>query len=273
MITGMTGFGSADKTFGKMKLLLEIKSQNHRYLDMVFYLPPGFAAIENKIRDIISKEIQRGRVTVSLKIVDKSLHHLVFNRDIVKDYLRYAQEMKKEFHLINNLGIADILRLPAVFETRETILEMDTIWPVLHPGVSQALRGLLAMRRREGSSLTADFRSVLNRMLMQIKKIEARSKGLLQEKKKNATTDEFISYQKSSDINEELIRLKHYIEEFKNLLKTVTVVGKKLDFIAQEMQRETNTIGSKVQDPIISNAVIALKSKIEKLREQSQNVE
>jgi uncharacterized protein (TIGR00255 family) len=273
MITGMTGFGSADKSFGKMKFVLEIKSQNHRYLDIVFYLPPGFAAIENKIREILNKEIQRGRVTVSLKIIDKSSHHLVFNRDIVKEYLRHAQEVKKEFHLINNLGIADILRLPGVFETRETVLNVEGIWPIFYSGVSQSLRGLLAMRKREGRSLAADLRNVLNRMLMQIKKIEARSKILLSEKKKNVSPDEFLSYQKGCDINEELIRLKHYIEEFKNLLKTVTVVGKKLDFVAQEMQRETNTIGSKVQDPVISNAVIALKSKIEKLREQAQNVE
>jgi uncharacterized protein (TIGR00255 family) len=110
-------------------------------------------------------------------------------------------------------------------------------------------------------------------MYMRLKTIQSRSKAILAEKKAALTLDELSSFQKGADINEEMTRLKHYIDEFKLLLTSSTGVGKKLDFVAQEMQRETNTIGAKVQDQVVSNAVIALKSKIEKLREQAQNIE
>lgn len=273
MIVGMTGFGGFEKNYKKIKYLVEIKSQNHRYLDIVFFLPAGFSSLEKKIRDIISKEIQRGRVTVSVKIIDKEIHHLVYNREIIKDYLHYAKEIKDEFHLVNNLGVADIFRLPGVFETRETGVDAENIWLMVQSGIQFSLKSLLAMRRREGKSLAANLRNILKRMSLQIKKIEIRSRFILQDKKKTASPEEFLSFQKSCDVNEEISRLKHYIEEFNLYLNSTTAVGKKLDFVAQEMQRETNTIGSKVQDRIVSNAVIALKSKIEKLREQAQNVE
>ena len=129
------------------------------------------------------------------------------------------------------------------------------------------------MRKREGTALAGDVNGQLKRMILQISTIKARSKELLKEKKDKATDEEFSSYQKSNDINEELARLAHYIEEARALLKQSEGVGKKLDFIAQEMQRETNTIGSKVQDKEVAAAVIAIKSKVEKIREQSNNVE
>ena len=129
------------------------------------------------------------------------------------------------------------------------------------------------MRSREGKTLATDISDKLRLMSSEIVKIRQRAKAILQDKKKMMTNEEFSSYQKSNDINEELTRLSHYIDEAKALLKSGDLAGKKFDFVAQEMQRETNTVGSKVQDQLVSNAVIALKSKIEKIREQSQNVE
>ena len=143
----------------------------------------------------------------------------------------------------------------------------------MEKGLKKALRSLVTMRQAEGRSLAKDFNAILRRMGMQIKKIESRTKGLAQEKKKILTPEELTSWQKGMEISEELTRLKHYIDEFKALVAADVLVGKKMDFVAQEMQRETNTIGSKVQDNVVSNAVIALKSKIEKLREQAQNIE
>ena len=129
------------------------------------------------------------------------------------------------------------------------------------------------MRQSEGKSLAADVSSQLKRMSMQIKKIRAKVRSILSEKKKKLTAEEFRAFQKSSDVNEEIIRLGHYIDEIFPLIRSKVPVGKKIDFIAQEMQRETNTIGAKLQDKVISSAVISLKSKIEKIREQSQNIE
>ena len=131
----------------------------------------------------------------------------------------------------------------------------------------------MAMRRREGKALSGDINGQLKRMLLQISRIKNRTSALLKESKSKMTPDEFSSYQKSNDIHEELARLAHYIDEAKMLLKQAEGSGKKMDFIAQEMQRETNTIGSKVQDKEVAAAVIAIKSKVEKIREQSNNVE
>jgi uncharacterized protein (TIGR00255 family) len=140
-------------------------------------------------------------------------------------------------------------------------------------GLAKAMASVVAMRRREGRSLQADIGGQLSRMHKRISQIRARSNALLKAQKQILTNDEYSAYQKSNDINEEMARLAHHIDEARALLKQNTEAGKKLDFIAQEMQRETNTIGSKVQDKEISAAVIALKGKVEKIREQANNVE
>jgi uncharacterized protein (TIGR00255 family) len=129
------------------------------------------------------------------------------------------------------------------------------------------------MRESEGRSLAKDISLQSARMVSQLSKIIKRAEVILNAKRRGLTEEEYISLQKNSDVNEEAARLLHHIEEIRGLLKSEAAVGKKIDFIAQEMQRETNTIGSKLQDKIISKAVIALKSKIEKIREQSQNIE
>lgn len=273
MIKGMTGFGSAQISVGKIKAMIEIKSVNHRYLDIVYYLPIGFSSIEGKMKQIIQKETERGRITVSIKILQKPLQTATLNKDIVRQYLKYANVLRKEFHLKSDMSLSDIITLPGVLESKETFVTPAELWPAIEKGLMRSLRSLVQMRRREGRALAQDVADKLKRMLLQIKKIQQRTKGILKQQKKNMTTEEFKSFQKSSCVNEEISRLSHYIEEMKKLLHTKAAVGKKVDFIAQEMQRETNTIGSKVQDKHVSDAVIALKSKIEKIREQSQNVE
>jgi uncharacterized protein (TIGR00255 family) len=273
MIRGMTGFGTSVVSSGKFKGLFEIKSVNHRYLDIVYYLPVGFSSYEDGIRQVLSKALDRGRVTVVFKLTDKPQQELAFNRDVVKEYLKHANELAKEFKLKEHLGLTDLVRLPGVFEVKETRLDPVEFGPAFERGLKKAIDGMMRMRTREGAMLTKDLKDVLKRMLLQLKKIEARTKAILQQKKKELSDDEFLSLQKGNNVAEEVARLTHHIEEFKSHLKEKVPVGKKLDFVAQEMQRETNTIGSKVQDKEVSNAVIALKSKIEKLREQAQNIE
>lgn len=273
MIKGMTGFGSASFSSGNIKGALEIKTVNHRYLDIVFYLPPGFAATEDKIRQLISKVVDRGRITVSVKIIDRPHVALTFNKFVVEEYLKYAKILQKSYDLKNDLALSDLIRLPGVVETREVVLDSEGLWPAIEKSLQRALNSLLQMRKREGRSLSADIAGLLRRMQKQSANIRVRSELDLKEKKKTLSNEEFSSYQKSNDISEEIIRLAHYIDEVKLLLKAGAGIGKKLDFVAQEMQRETNTIGSKLQDKVVANAVIALKSKIEKLREQAQNIE
>lgn len=273
MIKGMTGFGCWQWSVEKIKGISEVKSLNHRYLDISFFLPMGFSSVESKIREIIQRYIERGKVTVSVKITYKPQDTPDFNKDAIKKYLKHAQALKKEFGFVERLTLADLLKLPGVVESKETQLSPEFLWPAIEKSIVRSLNELNGMRKREGRSLCADVADKLRRMLLEIKKIQARAQEILKEKKGKLTNEEFSSFQKSNDVNEELSRLTHYIAEFKLLLKTDISVGKKLDFIAQEMQRETNTVGSKLQDKIVSNAVIALKSKIEKIREQSQNIE
>lgn len=273
MIRGMTGFGCSQISAGKIKGVIEVKSLNHRYLDISFYLPIGFGSIENKIRQILQKNMARGRVTVSLKITNKPIEILDFNKDAVQKYLKYANILKKEFGFNDNLSLSDLIKLPGVVEAKEGVLSGELLWPAIERSLKLSLNELNTMRKREGRSLTIDVSDKLKQMLEQVKKIQARSIVILKEKKSHLNNDEFSSFQKGADVNEEISRLIHYIDEFKLLLKTDVSVGKNLDFVAQEMQRETNTIGSKLQDKFVTNAVIALKSKIEKIREQSQNIE
>jgi len=273
MITGMTGFGAGEITFGKIKGIVEVKTVNHRYLDVAFYLPVGFSSLEDKIQKIIGSQIKRGRITVSVKITDKPQTSILLNQDAVKRYLDFAKALGEKHRIKNDITVADIMRLPGVVESKEVFVQAGDLWPTLEKSLQKAVAGVVNMRRREGKALSVDINGQLKRMLLQISLIKKRIAALLKDSKAKMTQDEFSSYQKSNDINEELSRLAHYIDEAKALLKQAEASGKKLDFIAQEMQRETNTIGSKVQDKEVAAAVIAIKSKVEKIREQSNNIE
>ncbi|VAX37483.1 Protein YicC [hydrothermal vent metagenome] len=273
MIKGMTGFGSAQLSKNKVKAAVEIRTVNHRYFDVSYYMPTGFGSYENKVRQLIQKNIQRGRITVSIRITQQPERTAVLDRGVVKAYLKNIHSLQKEFKLKDDIKISDIISLPGVFETKEIFVARETLWPDLEKCLKKALAGLVIMRKREGKSLEMDVSDKLRRMLLQTKKIEKALGVILKGKKKVLGPDEFLSFQKSTDVNEEIIRLNHFVAEMKKLLKATAPVGKQMDFIAQEMQRETNTIGSKIQDKVVSNAVIALKGKIEKIREQAQNVE
>lgn len=273
MIKGMTGFGSAQVSCGDVRAIIEIKSLNHRYLDLNHYLPIGFGSIENKVRLLIQKNIARGKITVSIKLLEKPTDEVILNKKALDKNMKIIKRLKKEYRLENDLSMSDILKLPGVLMVKETIINPEKVWPGLEKGIIKALSGLGAMRKSEGKSLTADLNDKLKRMGVQTKKIKSRHDVVLKEKKKKLNIEEFKSYQKSIDVNEETSRLQHYVVQIKALLKQNVSVGKRIDFIAQEMIRETNTIGSKVQDKVVSNAVIALKAKIEKIREQAQNIE
>lgn len=273
MMTGMTGFGASEITTENIKGTIEVKTVNHRYFDISYYLPIGFASIEEKVRRLVGEEVKRGKVTVALKITQRSAQTGTLNREAVKKYLDVAKVLEKNYGLKNQMTVSDLLRLPGVIDAQDTTVDPEKIWPHIEKALTKAVHGLVMMRKREGKSLAADILNKLKIMSAEIVKIRQRARKLLQEKKKILTNEEFSSYQKSNDINEELTRLSHYINEAKALLKSGDLVGKKFDFVGQEMQRETNTIGSKVQEQLVSNSVIALKSKIEKIREQAQNVE
>lgn len=273
MINGMTGFGSAQAASGRTKVLIEIKSLNHRYFDVNYYLPIGFSDLENRILQMVKQNIARGRVSISIKILEKPEQTVRLNKAVVKKYMSYAKQLKKEWKLENDMTLSHLIAMPGIMDVREADIDPNKIWPALEKGLVKAVRELVKMRRDEGRSVSRDVSDKLRRMGLQIKKIIARSKVILKEKKNVLSEDEYKSFIKSNDINEEIERFSHYIIEMKKLLNEKEPVGKKMDFIGQEMQREVNTMGAKLQDKIVSACVIALKSKIEKVREQAQNIE
>ncbi len=273
MIKSMTGFGSADFICGATKGTIEMKSVNHRYLDIAYFLPPGFVSLEDKIRQKLQKNIRRGRVTVFIKIVQKVASSITFNKNVINTYLKNERVIKKEYQLSGDLSLTELIRLPGVVDVQQSALKLNVLWPSIEKGLKKAITSLSAMRKREGASIIKDARDQISRMSIEIKKIQSRERKILAAKKKKLSTEEFQTFQKGIDVNEELSRLLHHTAEYKRLLSSQIAVGKKLDFIGQEMQREANTIGSKLQDKVVSTAVVVLKSKIEKLREQAQNVE
>lgn len=273
MIHGMTGFGSVEISKGAWKVSIEVKSVNHRYLDVSYYFPPGYVWLEHKVRSLIQNKLQRGRITIWLKIKKAPSPQVILNKELVCSYLGAIRVLKKEPLLESSVAIADIIRLPGVLESKESTIASPELWPFLEKGFNRAIAALVVMRRREGRSLTTDVNNKLKVMTARTLLIKKKAAEKLREKKTELTDEEFKSFQKSIDVSEEIIRLTHYINEAKHLLKEKEVVGKRIDFVAQEMQRETNTIGSKLQDKVVANAVISLKSTIEKIREQAQNVE
>jgi len=213
MIKGMTGFGSAQLSAGTIKATVEIKSVNHRYFDMNYYLPIGFGSIERKIHQLVQKSVQRGRVTVSIKITERPGSSIVLHKDVVKKHVTYAKQLKKEFGFDNDLTLSDIIRLPGVLESKETLVNPDKVWTGLRKALTKALAALEQMRKSEGRSLCADVADKLKKMTTQVRNIQVRSKAILKDKKSKLTVEEFTSLQKSTDINEEISRLKHYIQE------------------------------------------------------------
>lgn len=273
MIKGMTGFGTAMFSINGVKGVIEVKSLNNRYLDANYYMPNGYNSLENKMRGLVQKMVERGRITIAMRILERPCQKVTLNKGVVKEHLKHAKLLSREFKLSNDLTLSDLIRLPGVLDVQEMDVSPDKLWPAVEKALKRSITSVVAMRKREGRSLSTDVKEKLKQMTANTKKISVRSKVILGKKKKALSDEEFQSFQKSNDINEELSRLDHYIFEIKKLLKSTSSVGKRIDFIAQEMQRETNTIGSKLQDRIVSNAVISMKSKIEKIREQAQNIE
>src|SRR6185436_15658242 len=157
MISGMTGFGSSQFSLGHIKGVIEIKTLNHRYLDITYYLPPGLGSLEEKIKVLIQKSIDRGRISVSVKLLHKEPSLLKLNKNVVKQYVEQAKKIAKEFGLKNDLSLSDIIKLPGVIDASDPNAEVEFIWPVLEKNLKKAIMSVVHVRRREGSSLMRDI--------------------------------------------------------------------------------------------------------------------
>lgn len=292
MIKSMTGFGRQEVTEGNRKFTVEIKSVNHRYLDVNIKMPKKLNFFESSIRSLLKEYMERGKVDLFISYEDYSEKNgaLKYNEDIAGQYLAYLNEMAEHFKLENDIRVSTLSRYPEVFTMEEQTIDEKELWSVLEKAIRGACEQFVASRIKEGEHLRADLCDKLDGMLTYVDFIEERSPVLLKEYKERLEekVKELLGDKQIDDariatevtifadkvcVDEETVRLKSHIKSTKETLMAGGSVGRKLDFIAQEMNREANTILSKANDLEISDVGINLKTDIEKVREQIQNIE
>jgi len=272
----MTGYGGKEaEIFNLGKVQLELRSSNHKFLEIVFHLPEVFLSLEERIKKEIEARIKRGRVTCVINILSAQAAPRVFiNKRLLKNYIEGLRNIKQELDIQDEVDMDTLIHLPGVLSLVETKAPQAQIWPALKILVNQTLGDLVRMRQREGRALYVYLKTRSGTLKNHLSFVKARFKKAIKDKiAKMQTDDERVSFLKERDITEEIERLGFHIQNFINKISKIGPLGKELDFICQEMQREANTMGAKSFDVGISARVVQIKSQIEKIREQLQNIE
>jgi len=288
----MTGFGRCEVSEGDRKITVEMKSVNHRYLDVSMKMPKKLNFFDSAIRTILKEYIQRGKVDIFITYEDlsESKVALTYNQKIAAQYVDYFRQMEEQFQLKNDMQVSVLARCPEVLVMEELDEDEDEIWHILEQALRGACEKFVETRIREGEALKNDLILKLDEMLKLVAFIEERSPQIISEyrqklegKVKELLADaqmdesriatEVTIFADKICVDEEIVRLKSHVEATKAALEAGGSIGRKLDFIAQEMNREANTTLSKANDLEISNCAIDLKTEIEKVREQIQNIE
>lgn len=292
MIKSMTGFGRCELAENNRKITVEIKSVNHRYLDLNIKMPKKLNFFEAAIRNLLKKYIQRGKVDVFVSYEDTSENTVMvhYNAALAGEYLKHLNTMAEEFNLENDVRVSMLSRYPEVFTMEEQPMDEEEWWTLLEKCTIRACEQFVETRSREGEHLYSDLMDKLQGMESNVVKVEERSPMIiseyrikLDEKVKELLGDkqidegrlatEIVLFADKICTDEETVRLKSHIQSMRSTLDQPESIGRKLDFIAQEMNREANTILSKANDLETSNIAIDLKTEIEKVREQIQNIE
>ena len=288
----MTGFGRSENLQGEMKFIVEMKAVNHRYFDVNIKMPKKLAFFESAIRSTLKNYMQRGKIDVFITYEDLSQSNvsLKYNAGLAAEYLQYYRQMAEKFGLEDDVKVSTLGRCPEVFSMEEQTIDEKEIWAVLEKALIGAAEQMVAAREKEGQALKRDLIEKLDGMTIEVTKIQERFPMMmeayrmkLEEKVKELLADtqieesriatEVVLYADKICTDEETVRLKSHIDHMKETLEKGDNVGRKLDFLAQEMNREANTILSKANDLETSNIAIDLKTEIEKIREQIQNIE
>ena len=292
VIKSMTGFGRCEIAKGERKITVEMKSVNHRYLDVSIKMPKKLNFFEAAIRRELKDYIQRGKVDVFIAYEDFTESNMCvkYNKDLAAEYMKYLGQMAEDFGLDNDVRVSTLSRYPEVLGMEEQTIDEEELWLLLQEAVRGAAQGFVETRVKEGENLKNDLLAKLDGMLVHVDYITERSPQIvteyrqkLEERVKELLGDakvdegrllmEVTVFADKVCVDEELVRLKSQIETTRDNLVQGGSIGRKLDFIAQEMNREANTILSKTSDLEISNRAIELKTEIEKVREQIQNIE
>lgn len=292
MIKSMTGFGRHEAADADRKITVEMKSVNHRYLETGIKMPKKLNFYEAGIRNILKKYISRGKVDIFISYEDFSENRvcLRYNEELANEYMGIFKHMSEQFGIDNDVKVTTLARMPEVITMEDQEADEDSIWQLLECAVENACRQFVQTRITEGENLKNDLVDKLDKMLELVDFIELRSPEIvteyrtkLENKVKELLAESAIDESRIATevtifadkicVDEELVRLKSHIENTRATLVEGGSVGRKLDFIAQEMNREANTILSKASDLEITNCAITLKTEIEKVREQIQNIE
>ncbi len=290
MLLSMTGFGKSEVKIGTKNISIEIKSLNNKQIDIITKLPILYKSKELSIRSLLQKELKRGKIEIFVKIEDSfSSHKSIINTELAKNYYLQIKELKAEVGERETSGIIDtIMSFPDIMQQEEETLSAKE-WTALQNGIQNAICGLKEFRKQEGNALEEDIKSrilKIENLLEEVKKYEKnrveniskRIRTNLNELKLNENIDvnrfeqELIYYLEKFDITEEKVRLKNHCKYFMQTVSEVGTLGKKLNFISQEMGREINTIGSKANASDIQKLVVQMKDELEKIKEQLMNI-
>ena len=273
-------------------MTVEMKSVNHRYLDVNMKMPKKLNFFDASIRNLLKTYIQRGKVDLFITYEDtaETNFSLKYNQELAGEYLKYLQQMAAQFGLENDIRVSSLSRYPEVFSMEEVQVDEEKLWNLLEKALKGACEQFVETRIKEGENLRKDLLAKLDEMLVNVEYISVRSPEIvgeyrkkLEDKVRELLEDVHIEESRLATevtifadkicVDEEIVRLRSHIEHTKTTLEEGGAVGRKLDFIAQEMNREANTILSKANDLQVSNRAIDLKTEIEKVREQIQNIE
>ena len=292
MITSMTGFGRSEIVKGNRKISVEIKSVNHRYLEAGIKMPKKLNVFESRMRDLLKKYATRGKIDIFINYEDDSENqvNLKFNQNIADEYMAIFNNMSEKYNLKNDMTVGGLARFPEVITMDEVQEDEEELWHFIEEAMKAALEQFVNTRILEGENLKKDLLGKLDHMEELVAFVEKRSPEIMKEYRSkleskvkellgDTTIDEsriateVIIYADKICVDEETVRLRSHIEHARKCLNEDGGIGRKMDFIAQEMNREANTTLSKANDIEISNAAIDLKTEIEKVREQIQNIE
>lgn len=292
MIKSMTGFGRGRKLLHGRDITVEIRAVNHRYYEFSARMPRSMGFAEEKLKSLLQGKINRGKVEAAVLVnnVEAADEKISINREIVAEYIEAVRSVKDEFNLTDDLGLSNVLRIPDAFTVVKTETDEEQLWEDVKSAAEEALEHFIAMRENEGERMKRDILSRLDKIEGWVGIVEERSPAIVEDYRKRLydkmcevlnTTNidesrillEAGIFSEKTAVDEETVRLRSHIAQFRTMLESGEPIGRKLDFLVQEMNRETNTIGSKVQDIEVTKIVVDQKSEIEKIREQIQNIE
>ena len=292
MLNSMTGFGRAEAQSDAWQVAVEVNTVNHRYLDVAVRLPRRYMALEHRIRKLAGKRFSRGRfdISCSITVLDGRGRQVVADEALVADAIRLLRQVKDDHGLAGQVDLATLFQFRDLLRVEEPEEDVKGLWDVVAPVVHGALESLEAMRAEEGKALHADItarvatvRGLIAQVTERLPVVQAEHQAALEERLQGFLEDVPLDPQRlaqevaylvdRSDVSEEVARLGSHMDQLEQFLASDESVGRKLDFVVQEMNREVNTVGSKLNDLNVSRLVIELKHELEKIREQVQNIE